>query len=38
MSNWITVIENALQALISPLEWIMLIAVIGGGSLLIHSQ
>ena len=39
MSNWITVIENALQALISPLEWIMLIAVIGGGLyLFIHSK
>jgi alanine or glycine:cation symporter, AGCS family len=39
MSNWITIIENALQALISPLEWIMLIAVIGGGLyLFIHSK
>lgn len=39
MSQWISYLEMLLQNLIQPLEWIMLIAVIGGGLYLsIHSR
>lgn len=39
MSDLISAIENGLQVIINPLEWIMLFAVVGGGLyLLIHSK
>jgi Na+/alanine symporter len=39
MKNWIASLEGLLKILISPLEWIMLLAVIGGGLfLVIHSR
>ena len=39
MSDLITYLETTIQALISPLEWIMLFTVIGGGIfLIIHSR
>ena len=31
MDQWISTLEDILKSLISPLEWIMLIAVVGGG-------
>jgi len=39
MKNWITSLEGLLKSLIIPLEWLMLLAVIGGGLfLVIHSR
>ena len=39
MSQGIAFLENILQLLLSPLEWLMLLSVIGGGLyLLIHSK
>ena len=39
MNQWISSFETILKILISPLEWIMLFAVIGGGLfLLFHSK
>ncbi|MGI9540476.1 MAG: alanine/glycine:cation symporter family protein [Flavobacteriaceae bacterium] len=39
MNHWISSFETLLKNLISPLEWIMLLAVIGGGLfLLFHSK
>lgn len=39
MSDLIAYLETTIQALISPLEWIMLFSVIGGGVyLIIHSK
>lgn len=39
MSDLVVALENVLQALISPLEWVMLFSVLGGGLyLLFHSK
>jgi len=39
MSKAIALLENLLQVLISPLEWLMLLSIVGGGLyLLIHSR
>ena len=39
MNQWISSFETILKILISPLEWIMLFAVMGGGLfLLFHSK
>lgn len=39
MHEWVSFLEKILQSLISPLEWVMLFAVIGGGLyLIIHSK
>src|SRR6056300_1198708 len=39
MSHWIFTLENLFKLIIRPLEWVMLVAVIGGGVfLLVHSK
>jgi len=39
MDNWIPFLEKGLKLLISPLEWVMLVAVVGGGLYLsFHSR
>lgn len=39
MDNWIAFLELGLQRLISPLEWVMLFSVVGGGLYLtFHSK
>ena len=31
MNQWLSTFEEILKTLISPLEWIMLFAIVGGG-------
>lgn len=39
MSKAIALLENLIQVLISPLEWLMLLSIVGGGLyLLVHSR
>ena len=38
MNDFITIIENILNQLISSLEWVMLIAVLGGGIYLCYAS
>ena len=38
MDQWIVTLEGILKNLISPLEWIMLFAVVGGGFFLIFQS
>ena len=39
MFEWVSFLEKILQSMISPLEWVMLFAVVGGGVyLMIQSK